>query len=102
MASWSAPLIGLVVDLAKEKITKNKVNKDAAKVKAVEALEETFANSPISTAVGTTTGVSALLLDSETLLEILPMIPADHHIFVLLGMYTISAILILVGKKLDK
>jgi len=102
MANWTAPLIGLVVDLAKEKITKKKINKDAAKEKAVEALSATLAQSPVTTGLGTASGVGALLLDSETLLQILPMIPADHHIWVLLGMYTISAVLILVGKKIEK
>jgi len=98
----AAPLISLGIDLIKSKLKKEKVDKEVIKEKAVEALTETFTNSPVTTGLGTTEGVGALLMDSETLLQILPMIPADHHVYVLLGMYITSAVLLLVGKKLDK
>jgi hypothetical protein len=97
-----APLISLGIDLLKSKLKKEKVDKEVIKEKAVEALTETFTNSPVTTGLGTLAGTGALLMDTETLLQILPMIPADHHVYVLLGMYVTSAILLLVGKKLDK
>ncbi len=97
----AAPLVTLGLDLIKSKLKKEKVDKDEVKEKAVEALTATFTQSPVTTGLGTTAGVGALLMDSETLLQILPMIPADHHIWVLLGMYSLSVILLLVGKKIE-
>lgn len=95
----AAPLISFGLDLLKSKLKKEKIDKEEVKEKAVEALTDTFTNAPISTGLGTATGASALLMDSETLLQILPMIPADHHVYVLLGMYVTSAVLLLVGKR---
>ena len=94
-----APILALGVELIKAKLSKKKVSKEEVKEKAVEALSKTLSEAPVTTGLGTAAGVGALLMDTETLLQILPVIPADHHVWVLSVMYVTSAILILSGTK---